>query len=283
MELKTKVKGVSPPAIVLTIAGSDSGGGAGIQADLKTFARFGVYGTSAITAVTAQNTMGVTTWEAVSPSLVRAQIEAVLGDLPPRAMKTGMLGSAAVGRAVVETLRAHGAGSTSDDAAHRASRVPLVVDPVMVSTSGALLLEADAVRVVREELLPLTTLVTPNLDEVRVLLEMEVESEEEMCRAAERIVRELGARAALVKGGHGRGDDVVDVLYDGAWHVVRHPRIATRSTHGTGCTLSAAVTAGLAMGRELREAVDDALEYVQRAIETAPGIGGGAGPLNHWA
>ena len=259
--------------VALTVAGSDSGGGAGIQADLKTFARFGVFGTSVITAVTAQNTLGVTAWEPVSSSLVRAQLDAVLGDLPPVALKTGMLGSADVVRAVVSGLR------------ERAVRdaVPIVVDPVMVSSTGALLLDTDAVRIVRDELVPLATLVTPNLDEARVLLGEDIRDEDAMRRAAERLVRELGAKAALVKGGHGSGETVVDVLYDGNWYVCEHPRIHSASTHGTGCTLSAAIVAQLTLGAALRDAVDVALEYVQRAMATAPGLGGGHGPLNHFA
>jgi hydroxymethylpyrimidine/phosphomethylpyrimidine kinase len=259
--------------VALTVAGSDSGGGAGIQADLKTFARFGVFGTSVITAVTAQNTRGVTAWEAVSPALVRAQLEAVLGDLPPAALKTGMLGSTDVVRTVVDVLREYLQRDT----------VPVIVDPVMVASTGALLLDANAVRGVRDELIPLATLVTPNLDEAKVLLGDEIRDEDQMRRAAERLVRELGAKAALVKGGHGSGETVVDVLYDGDWYVQEHPRQHSASTHGTGCTLSAAIVAQLALGTTLRDAVDVALTYVQRAMMTAPGLGSGDGPLNHFA
>jgi hydroxymethylpyrimidine/phosphomethylpyrimidine kinase len=259
--------------VALTIAGSDSGGGAGIQADLNTFARFGVFGTSVITAVTAQNTVGVAAWEAVSAGLVRAQMDAVLGDLPPGALKTGMLGSSDVVLAVVAGLREWSMREV----------VPVVVDPVMVASTGALLLDADAVRVVREELIPLATIVTPNLDEVGVLLGEEVRDEPAMRWAAERLVRELGAKAALVKGGHGSGKTVVDVLYDGDWYVHEHPRLRSASTHGTGCTLSAAIVAQLALGTTLRDAVDVGLAYVQRAMITAPGLGSGHGPLNHFA
>lgn len=255
--------------VALTVAGSDSGGGAGIQADLKTFTRFGVFGTSVITAITAQNTRGVTAWEPVSPSLVRAQLDAVLSDLPPGALKTGMLGSADVVHAVVEGLRE--------------TPTPVIVDPVMVSSTGSLLLDDDAVSVVRDTLLPLATLVTPNLDEARVLLGEEIRDEADMRRAAERLVRALGANAALVKGGHGTGDTVIDVLYDGDWHVRSHPRLQSTNTHGTGCTLSAAIVAQLAIGATLRDAVDIGLGYVQRAMATAPGLGSGHGPLNHFA
>jgi hydroxymethylpyrimidine/phosphomethylpyrimidine kinase len=254
--------------VALTVAGSDSGGGAGIQADLKTFAYFGVFGTSVITAVTAQNTLGVTAWEPVSTALVRAQWDAVFDDLRPRAVKTGMLGSTEVVRTVIDGMRA---------------RQPeaVVVDPIMLSTSGARLLDRDGVVLVREQLLPLTTLVTPNLDEAEILLGVKIRQEEDMRRAAEAIVRELGAGAALVTGGHGHGDDVVDVLYDGDWHVARHVRSPSRHTHGTGCTLSAAITANLALGLTLVDSVEVASEYVQRAIAAAPGLGSGHGPLNH--
>jgi hydroxymethylpyrimidine/phosphomethylpyrimidine kinase len=256
--------------IALTIAGSDSGGGAGIQADLKTFHRFGVYGTSAITALTAQNTRGVVEWIAVDPAFVRRQIDAVASDLRPHAVKSGMLGTAAVVSAVAAAVREH-------------RLAPFVVDPVMVSTSGDPLLDNDAITAVRDHLTPLADLITPNLDEVAVLLGVRPRDEGEMCDAAERLVRELGARAALVKGGHLDGHDIVDVLYDGQLHIWRRPRIVTSSTHGTGCTLSAAIAALLALGHSLPDAVMEALAFVQRAIETAPGLGGGHGPLNHWA
>lgn len=259
--------------VALTIAGSDSGGGAGIQADLKTFARFEVFGTSVITAITAQNTMGVTGWEAVSPSLVAAQVAAVASDLHPAAAKTGMLANAAVVRAVVDSLDTLGG-------------IALVVDPVMVATSGDLLFERDAVTAMRDDLIRRATLVTPNLDEAEVLLGDRVRDESAMRVAARQIVRELGAGSALVKGGHLEGDELVDILFDGAAdEYVRfaRPRIATQSTHGTGCTLSAAITAGLATGTPLREATAHALEYLNRAIRTAPGLGSGHGPVNHFA
>jgi hydroxymethylpyrimidine/phosphomethylpyrimidine kinase len=256
--------------LALTIAGSDSGGGAGIQADLKTFHQFGVFGTSVITAVTAQNTIGVRAWEAVAPGLVRAQLEAVLQDLPPAAVKSGMLGEREVVTTVAAAIREY-----------RLDRY--VLDPVMVATSGDVLLRPDAVSAVREELLPLAALVTPNLDETRLLLESDVSSADAMMVAAERLVRELGAQAALVKGGHLPGNQVVDVLFaDGVHRTFENARVDTTSTHGTGCTLSAAVAAGLAQGRELAEAVTMAIDFVRRAMQEAPQLGHGHGPLNHF-
>ena len=257
--------------IALTIAGSDSGGGAGIQADLKTFARHGVYGTCAITAVTAQNTSGVRGWERVSPSLVRAQIDAVAEDLRPSATKSGMVGDAEVVRAVADGIVAHGLS-------------PYVLDPVMVATSGDPLVAPDAVAAMIERLIPLSTLVTPNLDEASLLLGEPVDDVEAMERAARALVGRLGARAALVKGGHLRGEELTDVLFDGE-RIMRYtrPRIATTSTHGTGCTLSAAIAAGLASGWPLSRSVEEGLAYVHRAIQSAPRIGGGHGPLNHFA
>ena len=259
--------------IALTIAGSDSGGGAGIQADLKTFFRFGVYGTSAITAVTAQNTIRVSKWEPVSPELLSAQIDAVATDLHPSAVKSGMVGTTALIRVVAESLRRH-------------HLVPYVLDPVIVATSGDALLESDGARAIRDELIPLATLVTPNADEAFALTGERVIDESSMRRAAEQLVA-LGAKAALIKGGHvGAPDDpiVVDILYDdGEFTVFTHPRTKTKNTHGTGCTLSAAITAQLACGAPLRESARVAIDYVQAALETAPGLGSGHGPLNHFA
>jgi hydroxymethylpyrimidine/phosphomethylpyrimidine kinase len=257
--------------VALTIAGSDSGGGAGIQADLKTFQRFEVFGTSAITAITAQNTRGVMMWEPVSPALLRAQIDAVASDLRPTALKTGMLGNAAIVSVVADAIREH-------------SLTNYVLDPVMVATSGDVLLEHDAIGLIRNTLLPLASLVTPNLHEAAILAGEKIEDEEDMARVAEKLVSEMGAHAALVKGGHlASGDRVLDVLYDGDVRVFRGKRIATNSTHGTGCTLSAAITAQLATGESLHAAVRRAIDYVQLAIETAPGLGDGHGPLNHLA
>ncbi len=254
--------------IALTIAGSDSGGGAGIQADLKTFQQFGVFGTSVIVALTAQNTISVRAVHAAPAAIVAAQLDALADDLPPDAVKTGMLADAALVEQVAGALR---------DREWR----PYVLDPVMVATSGDRLLDADAVSLIRTLLLPLATLVTPNLDEAELLVGHEVRDAEQMATAG-RALLELGAGAALVKGGHLDGALVTDVLVTRAG--VRrfdHPRITTTSTHGTGCTLSAAVTAGLALGRDLESAVADALDFVRRAMRSAPGIGRGHGPLDH--
>ncbi len=257
--------------IALTIAGSDSGGGAGIQADLKTFMRFGVFGTSAITAVTAQNTLGVSAWERVSPALVRAQIDAVAQDLRPAAIKSGMLGDPEVIRAVAAGVRAH-------------ALRPYVLDPVMVATSGDPLLAPDSVSAIVDELFPLASLVTPNLDEVAILTGERPTNVAGMERAARDLVTRRGARAALVKGGHLEGAELTDVLFDGrAIRRFTHTRVDTRSTHGTGCTLSAAIAAALALRVPLEGAVELGLEYVRRALVSAPGLGAGHGPLNHFA
>jgi hydroxymethylpyrimidine/phosphomethylpyrimidine kinase len=256
--------------LALTIAGSDSGGGAGIQADLKTFHQFGVYGMSVITAITAQNTRGVSAWEAVSIPLIEQQIDAVVEDLRPQAVKSGMLGERDVVATVAAAIRGHQLAN-------------YVLDPVMVATSGDVLLRPDAVGAVRDDLIPLAALVTPNLDETRLLLEIDVTSVADMRAAAERLVRELGAGAALVKGGHLAGDTVVDVLFDGSsHHVFDNPRVPGTSTHGTGCTLSAAIAALLARGDALNEAVGTAIAFVQRGIREAPRLGSGHGPLNHF-
>jgi hydroxymethylpyrimidine/phosphomethylpyrimidine kinase len=255
--------------IALTIAGSDSSGGAGIQADLKTFHAFGVFGTSALTAITAQNTVGVTAIHVLPTDIVRQQIQATADDLPPSAVKTGMLATSELVSVVSEAIRVH----------HFAN---FVLDPVMVATSGDSLLDRAAEAEIAERLVPLADLVTPNLAEAAILVGSPVQTVAEMEAAARGLVR-MGARAALVKGGHLPGDVVVDVLYDG--ETLQHwerLRLATTNTHGTGCTLSAAITAGLAIGRPLRTAVNDALEYVRRAMQTAPGLGRGHGPLNHF-
>ena len=257
--------------IALTIAGSDSGGGAGIQADLKTFQKFGVYGTSAITAITAQNTKGVSSWEAVSPDLVRAQIDSVVDDLPPAALKSGMLANAAIASVVASAIRDH-------------SLHNYVLDPVMVATSGDVLLEADAIDIIRRELIPQSFLVTPNVHEAALLVGARIEDEDAMARAAETIVREMGAQSVLIKGGHlASGDRVIDILYDGDVRAFRTQRLDSSNTHGTGCTLSAAITAQLATGESLHAAVRRAIDYVHNAIATAPRLGSGHGPLNHLA
>lgn len=258
------------PPVVLTVAGSDSGGGAGIQADLKTFHQWGVYGASAVTAVTAQNTRGVRKVHAAPPSVVAAQIGSVADDFAVRAVKTGMLAGADTVRAVAAALREHDLGD-------------YVLDPVMVATSGDRLLDPDAVAVVRAELLPLATLVAPNWPEAVVLTGVDEGSVEGMERAA-RLLVDAGAGAALVKGGHLAGDEVVDVLWDGrSSRVLRGRRVPTRHTHGTGCSLSAAIAAGLALGRPAPQAAEAAVAWVRRAIAEAPGLGRGNGPINHFA
>ena len=255
--------------IAQTIAGSDSGGGAGIQADLKTFHQYGVFGTSVLVAITAQNTLGVGAVHAVPRDVVDAQINALAADLPPAAVKTGMLATAELVRTVAAAIRRYGFGQ-------------YVLDPVMVATSGDRLLDSDAERTVRELLVPLAAVITPNLDEASILVEDKVDDIASMERAGRSLVQ-MGAHAALVKGGHLSESTLTDVLVVGD-RVFRmtHPRIDTDSTHGTGCTLSAAITAGLALGRSLDRAVTDALDFVHRAMAEAPGIGGGHGPLNHF-
>jgi hydroxymethylpyrimidine/phosphomethylpyrimidine kinase len=254
--------------IALTIAGSDSGGGAGIQADLKTFHAFGCFGTSAVTAITVQNTRGVTGVHPIPVETVRAQITALAADLPPAACKTGMLATAELVRAVAASIRQHALPN-------------YVLDPVMVATSGDKLLHSAAEQTIVEELLPLAACITPNLDEAEILVDFPVRDPEAMRRAARTLV-ERGAGSALLKGGHLQGPELVDILFDGAeMHEWRRPRLETRNTHGTGCTLSAAIAAGLAHGRPLCRAVEDALDFVQRAMAAAPGLGSGHGPLNH--
>jgi len=258
--------------IALTIAGSDSGGAAGIQADLKTFHQFGVFGTSAITAVTAQNTIGVAAWQALPAALVAQQIDAVADDLRPAAIKSGMLGSSEIVDTVAERI-----------ARHRLTTY--VLDPVMVATSGDRLLDREAERLIARRLAPLALLVTPNLNEAEILVDAEVRTPDQMEKAGRALVA-LGARAALVKGGHlANATTLVDVLVqDSSVRRFTHERIDTTSTHGTGCTLSAAITAGLALGRSLEQAVADGLDFVHRAIAAAPGLGSGKGhgPLNHF-
>lgn len=253
----------------LTIAGSDSGGGAGIQADLKTFAAFGVYGTSAITAITAQNTTGVTGVVALEADFVTAQIEAVASDIELGAVKTGMLANAAIVEAVA--------------AAILALDLPrVVVDPVMVAKSGDTLLDEDAVGAVRRELLPRALVVTPNVPEAEVLSGRRVTTLDEALEAA-RAILDLGPGAVVMKGGHLAGPEVVDLLVTSRG-VERFsaPRIASRHTHGTGCTFASAVAAGLALDQPLPEAVRAAKTYVQGAIEHGLDIGRGHGPVGHF-
>ena len=252
---------------VMTVAGSDSGGGAGIQADLKTFAALGVYGTSVLTAITAQNTLGVTAVHEVPVDVVAAQIEAVLTDIGADAVKTGMLSSGDIIEAVSRELTRF-----------RVER--LVVDPVMVAKSGDRLLRQDALDALRKLLIPQATVVTPNIPEAESLTEMRIQSGEDVCRAA-KIILGMGAKAVVVKGGHLEGDPV-DVLYDGReFREFTGPRIDTLNTHGTGCTFASAIAASLAKGMELAEAVGAAKAYVTEAIRNSLSIGSGHGPLGH--
>jgi hydroxymethylpyrimidine/phosphomethylpyrimidine kinase len=255
---------------VLSIAGSDSSGGAGIQADIKTITALGAYTATAITALTAQSTLGVLDVLPVPPSFVRKQIRAVLDDVGADAVKTGMLVDAAIIVAVAEELAA------------TPSRPLLVLDPVMIAKGGASLLAADATRALIEHLLPLATVVTPNAPEATALTGLEIATADDLERAGRALV-ELGARAALVKGGHLEGADVVDVLVtrDGAPVRFTGRRVPGRSTHGTGCTLAAAIAASLAQGLQLPASVIRAKHFVEEAIRTAPGLGAGHGPLNH--
>ncbi len=254
--------------VALTIAGSDPSGGAGIQADLKTFHQFGVYGEAVLTLLTVQNTLGVARVECVPPALVIEQVRAVIGDIPPQAAKTGALGSAEIVEALAELAEEF--------------EFPLVVDPVMAGSDGAPLVSAGARLAIATRLLPRAFLVMPNLDEAATLTGIEVKDVGTMREAAARLCA-MGARAALVKGGHLEGA-ATDVLYaHGAWREFTAPRVETRHTHGTGCTYSAAVTASLARGIPIEDAVARAKRYITNAIRTAPGLGRGRGPLNHHA
>jgi hydroxymethylpyrimidine/phosphomethylpyrimidine kinase len=255
-------------SVALTIAGSDPSGGAGLQADLKTFHQFGIYGEAVVTLVTVQNTRSVTRVEVLAAELVREQIDAVISDIAPSAAKTGALGTAEVVEAV-----AHAA---------RSFAFPLVVDPVMISKHGAALMEPEAVRLLREMLLPCAALVTPNLPEAAALAHVDVVTLDDARLAARRIF-ELGPRAVLIKGGH-FAFTATDLLFDGA-DFIEFPaeRVDTPHTHGTGCTYSAAITAGLALGQPLAEAVERAKRYIAEAIRSNPGLGAGQGPVNHFA
>jgi hydroxymethylpyrimidine/phosphomethylpyrimidine kinase len=253
----------------LTIAGSDSGGGAGIQADLKTFAAHGVFGTSAVTAITAQNTLGVTAWQAMPADLVTAQIEAVAADFDLRAVKVGMLATAAIVEAVAATIV-------------ELDLPDVVVDPVMVATGGDRLLDEDAIEAIKRELMPHTRVLTPNVPEAEALSGMGIASVDDMRSAARRILAS-GPRVVIVKGGHLTGPESVDVVVTAHESFeLRRPRVETTSTHGTGCTLSSAIAANLALGLELQPALERAREYVDGAIRHAPGLGRGHGPLGHF-
>jgi len=254
---------------VLIIAGSDSSAGAGIQADLKTCAALGVYGTTAITALTAQNTMGVTAIHEAPPEFVAAQIDAVVADIRPDAVKTGMLANAAIIEIVAAKIEEHA--------------LPfIVVDPVMVAKSGDRLLREDAVRALRELLIPLADVVTPNIPEAEDLVGHPVHTDEEV-REAAREIQSLGARNVVVKGGHRSGAEAVDVLFDGgAFHEFAAPRIDTTSTHGTGCTLASAIAAFLARRETVPDAVRRAKDYLTEALRHAEPIGHGHGPVEHF-
>jgi len=253
----------------LTIAGSDSGAGAGVQADLKTFAAHGVYGTTAITAVTAQNSLGVTMAHALPADLVTAQIEAIASDFGVHAAKTGMLANAAIVEAVA--------------AAVRDLDIPLlVVDPVMVAKSGDRLLDDEALSAMKAELLGRAFLVTPNIPEAEALTGMTIRTEEDRKEAARRIVR-MGATAVVIKGGHLPSDEISDLLlHENEFVEFRLARVPGRHTHGTGCTFAAAVTSHLALGHDVRAAIRGAQQYVAEAIRHAPGLGSGHGPLGHF-
>jgi len=262
---------ITSPGRVLIVAGSDSGGGAGIQADIKSITALGAYAATAVTALTAQNTRGVFGVVPVDPRFVAQQMELVLSDIGADAVKTGMLHSADVIEAVVQTLERHARG------------VPVIVDPVMVAKGGAPLLSNEANSALRLRLVPRAALLTPNAPEAEALTGLSVRGPEDLGPAADALLA-MGAGAVLLKGGHLEGDTVVDLLRtaDGVERRFESPRIDSRNTHGTGCTLASAIAAGIADGLRLEDAVARARAYVIRAIETAPGLGKGHGPLNHW-
>jgi hydroxymethylpyrimidine/phosphomethylpyrimidine kinase len=263
-------KDMEKKATALTVAGSDSGGGAGIQADLKTFHQFGVFGMSAITAITAQNTLGVAGVYPLPTEAIASQMEEVLRDIGADAMKTGMLFNAEIIEVVAEKIRAF-----------QLSKV--VVDPVMVAKGGAKLLLDEAIDAIKKHLLPLTLVVTPNLPEAECLTGLTIKDVDRMKEAA-KMIHAMGARHVVVKGGHLDSEEIVDLLYDGeAFHFFPHRRVDTKNTHGTGCTFSAALTAELAKGTELPKAVERAKKFIVEAIATAPKLGNGHGPTNHWA
>jgi hydroxymethylpyrimidine/phosphomethylpyrimidine kinase len=253
-------------AVALTIAGSDPSGGAGLQADLKTFQAFGVYGEAVVTLITVQNTQRVSRVETLPASLVTQQIEAVVSDIPPAAAKTGALGSVEIVEAVVELAKSFA--------------FPLIVDPVMISKHGARLLSPAAEEALKRKLLPLAYLVMPNIPEAEALTGRKIESQQDM-HAAGRALCDLGCKAALIKGGHREGQPTDVLVTSGAARSFVGVRVETTNTHGTGCTLSAAITAGLALGNSLEDSIQRAKDFVQQAIEQAPGLGHGYGPLNH--
>ncbi len=254
---------------VLSIAGSDSGGGAGIQADIKTITALGGYGATVITAITAQNTLGVRAIHAVPIDIIRTQIDAVLDDIGADCIKTGMLARAEIITLVCDRLDV------------LAKNIPRVIDPVMVATSGARLMDEGSIEVLKARLIPGATLLTPNIPEAEVLTGVNIRNVEDMQRAG-RALLAMGAQAVLVKGGHMTGAQVQDVLVSAQGiEIFSGTRIETRHTHGTGCTLASAIATGLAQGMALTDAVRRARDYVFEAIRTAPELGGGHGPLNH--
>jgi len=255
---------------VLIVAGSDSGGGAGVQADIKTVTALGGFAMTAITAVTVQNTLGVSNVHAIPPSVVREQIDAVMGDLGADAWKLGMLGGAEHVRTIVSAYEDVGA------------RAPLVLDPVMVAKGGARLLDEDAVALIRDHLVPFAAIVTPNAPEAEALTGIDVRDLDSQIEAAEILVEQLGAYSALVKGGHVEGGVIRDVLLTRAgYRVFECPRIETRATHGTGCTLASAIAAHMALGEGIEQAVEKGRRYLMEAIRHAPGFGQGHQPLGH--
>jgi hydroxymethylpyrimidine/phosphomethylpyrimidine kinase len=254
---------------VLIVAGSDSGGGAGIQADIKTVTALGGYAATAITALTAQDTRDVHEVVGIAPDFIKKQMEVVLDDIGADAIKLGMLHDTPVIDAVCDVIESSARG------------IPVITDPVMVAKGGARLLSDDSTDTLRRRLLPLSRVVTPNIPEAEVISEMSIDDEESGRRAAGRILS-LGAGAVLLKGGHLEGDQVVDLLITAEGiKTFEHPRIRTTSTHGTGCTLASAIATGVAQGMKLDAAVERAIEYVQEAIRRAPGYGAGHGPLDH--
>lgn len=256
-------------AKALTIAGSDSGGGAGIQADIKTFQELDVYGMSAITALTAQNTLGVQSVYPIPVDMVLEQLHSIATDLRPDALKTGMLFSSVIIESVADKINEYGWGN-------------VVVDPVMIAKGGARLLQEDAIRAIREKLLPLATVTTPNIPEAEVLTEMVLDTIDRRKEAA-RMLQRLGSTHVVIKGGHGEGDELVDLVYDGnSFFEMKSMRIDTRHTHGTGCTFAAAIAAGLAKGWKVEEAISTSKRFIHCAIEQELGIGRGHGPTNHW-
>ncbi len=254
--------------IALTIAGSDSGGGAGIQADLKTFLALGVYGMSVLTSITAQNTLGVQGIHDLPPDFVGLQIDSVMQDIGADAVKIGMLSNAQIIKTVSKKIKKYQVKN-------------LVIDPVMVAKGGDCLLRVDAVKELKQDLIPLAMIVTPNLGEAEVLSELRIQNIEDMKKAARKIYK-LGAKNVLIKGGHLLSNKAIDLLYNGEnFREFKAERINTKNTHGTGCTLSSAIAAGLAQGKKVEEAVNTAKKYITLAIQNSLDIGHGHGPLNH--